>query len=120
MAVWPLFRRIEWVKKLFAMKFASFFARALVFTSVVVMTLSCFSSQVSFLFSDRGTPQGFRHMNGYGSHTFKMVNADDEAVYCKFHFKVCVVCVFYSPAASTSFKSEAFITHIPSADVGYA
>jgi len=43
--------------------------------------------QVSFLFSDRGTPQGFRHMNGYGSHTFKMVNADDEAVYCKFHFK---------------------------------
>lgn len=44
--------------------------------------------QVSFLFSDRGTPDGFRHMNGYGSHTFKMVNAKDEAVYCKFHIKV--------------------------------
>ena len=27
-------------------------------------------------------------MNGYGSHTFKMVNIDDEAVYVKFHFKV--------------------------------
>ena len=26
-------------------------------------------------------------MNGYGSHTFKMVNADDEAVYVKFHYK---------------------------------
>lgn len=43
--------------------------------------------QVSFLFSDRGTPDGYRHMNGYGSHTFKLVNAQNEPVYCKFHFK---------------------------------
>ncbi len=43
--------------------------------------------QVSFLFSDRGTPDGYRYMNGYGSHTFKMVNAKNEAVYCKFHYK---------------------------------
>uniref|UniRef100_H2Y9Q3 Catalase n=1 Tax=Ciona savignyi TaxID=51511 RepID=H2Y9Q3_CIOSA len=43
--------------------------------------------QVSFLFSDRGTPNGWRHMNGYGSHTFKMVNADGHPVYCKFHLK---------------------------------
>jgi len=43
--------------------------------------------QVSFLFSGRGTPDGFRHMNGYGSHTFKLVNAAGEAVYCKFHCK---------------------------------
>ena len=26
-------------------------------------------------------------MNGYGSHTFKMVNAKEESVYCKFHYK---------------------------------
>lgn len=45
------------------------------------------SHQVAFLFSDRGTPYGYRHMNGYGSHTFKMVNADGGAVYVKFHFK---------------------------------
>ncbi|XP_064602677.1 catalase-like isoform X2 [Liolophura sinensis] len=45
------------------------------------------SHQVSFLFSDRGTPDGFRHMNGYGSHTFKLVNQDGQPVYCKFHFK---------------------------------
>ena len=44
--------------------------------------------QVSFLFSGRGTPFSYRHMNGYGSHTFKMVNAAGEAVYCKFHYKV--------------------------------
>uniref|UniRef100_A0AAX7SDW5 Catalase n=1 Tax=Astatotilapia calliptera TaxID=8154 RepID=A0AAX7SDW5_ASTCA len=43
--------------------------------------------QVSFLFSDRGLPDGHRHMNGYGSHTFKLVNADGERVYCKFHYK---------------------------------
>jgi len=43
--------------------------------------------QVSFLFSDRGTPDGYRHMNGYGSHTFKNVNADGQAVYVKYHLK---------------------------------
>ncbi|XP_033096668.1 catalase-like isoform X1 [Anneissia japonica] len=43
--------------------------------------------QVSFLFSERGTPDGYRHMNGYGSHTFKLVNKDGKPVYCKFHFK---------------------------------
>uniref|UniRef100_A0A8C5D2Z3 Catalase n=1 Tax=Gouania willdenowi TaxID=441366 RepID=A0A8C5D2Z3_GOUWI len=36
---------------------------------------------------DRGLPDGYRHMNGYGSHTFKLVNADGEPIYCKFHFK---------------------------------
>lgn len=43
--------------------------------------------QVMFLFSDRGIPDGYRHMNGYGSHTFKLVNANGEFVYCKFHYK---------------------------------
>uniref|UniRef100_A0A8C1XWX0 Catalase n=1 Tax=Cyprinus carpio TaxID=7962 RepID=A0A8C1XWX0_CYPCA len=44
--------------------------------------------QVSFLFSDRGIPDGHRHMNGYGSHTFKLVDAQGQSVYCKFHYKV--------------------------------
>jgi len=43
--------------------------------------------QVMFLFSNRGTPNGYRHMNGYGSHTFKLVNSDNEYCWCKFHFK---------------------------------
>ncbi|CAM9137686.1 unnamed protein product [Chrysoparadoxa australica] len=43
--------------------------------------------QVAFLFSDRGTPDGYRHMNGYGSHTFKNVNDKGEAVYVKYHLK---------------------------------
>lgn len=40
-----------------------------------------------FLFGDRGTPDGYRFMNGYGSHTFKLVNAKGEPYYCKFHYK---------------------------------
>lgn len=43
--------------------------------------------QVSFLFGDRGIPDGYRHMNGYGSHTFKLVNSAGQVHYCKFHFK---------------------------------
>nr|UYI29296.1 catalase [Platax teira] len=43
--------------------------------------------QVCFLFSDRGIPDGYRHMNGYGSHTFKLLNEKGEVFYCKFHFK---------------------------------
>ena len=43
--------------------------------------------QVSFLMSDRGTPDGYRHMNGYGSHTFKFVNDKGEPFWVKYHFK---------------------------------
>lgn len=43
--------------------------------------------QVMFLFSDRGIPDGYRHMNGYGSHTFKVINDKGAAHYIKFHFK---------------------------------
>lgn len=43
--------------------------------------------QIMILFSDRGTPDGYRHMNGYGSHTFSMYNEKGERVWVKFHFK---------------------------------
>lgn len=43
--------------------------------------------QVTILMSDRGIPATFRHMNGYGSHTFKWVNAQGEAVWVKYHWK---------------------------------
>lgn len=43
--------------------------------------------QVSFLFSDRGIPDGYRFMNGYGSHTFKTVNEAGVPYYVKWHFK---------------------------------
>ena len=43
--------------------------------------------QVTILFSDRGTPDGYRHMNGYSSHTFSLINAKNELFYVKWHFK---------------------------------
>src|ERR1017187_9417955 len=43
--------------------------------------------QVTILFSDRGTPDGFRHMDGFGSHTFSLINAAGELFYVKYHFK---------------------------------
>ncbi len=42
--------------------------------------------QVMFLMSDRGTPHGYRHMHGFGSHTFSFINSADERVWVKFHF----------------------------------
>ncbi|MFW9918432.1 MAG: catalase [Candidatus Thorarchaeota archaeon] len=43
--------------------------------------------QVTILFSDRGTPKGYAHINGYGSHTYSFINAKDERFWVKFHFK---------------------------------
>ena len=43
--------------------------------------------QVMILMSDRGTPYSWRHMNGYGSHTFRWVNAEGKPVWVKYHFK---------------------------------
>ena len=43
--------------------------------------------QVTILMSDRGTPDGYRHMNGYGSHTFKWVNDKNEEFLVKYHYK---------------------------------
>lgn len=43
--------------------------------------------QIMILFSDRGTPHGYRHMHGFGSHTFSLINADNERHFVKFHFK---------------------------------
>lgn len=43
--------------------------------------------QVTILMSDRGIPATFRHMHGFGSHTFKWTNAEGDGVWVKYHFK---------------------------------
>ena len=43
--------------------------------------------QVTVVMSDRGIPASYRTMNGYGSHTFSMINAQNERFWVKFHFK---------------------------------
>jgi len=41
----------------------------------------------TWLFGDRGIPASYRHMNGYGSHTYQWVNAAGEQFFVKYHFK---------------------------------
>src|SRR3981189_1562575 len=43
--------------------------------------------QVTIVMSDRGIPKSFRHMHLFGSHTFSMINAANERVWVKFHFR---------------------------------
>jgi catalase len=43
--------------------------------------------QVTIVMSDRGIPKSFRHMHAFGSHTFSMINAANERVWVKFHFR---------------------------------
>jgi catalase len=43
--------------------------------------------QVTYLMGDRGLPRTWRHMNGYGSHTYMWVNAAGARFWVKYHFK---------------------------------
>ncbi|OGU35693.1 MAG: catalase [Ignavibacteria bacterium RIFOXYB2_FULL_35_12] len=43
--------------------------------------------QITILFSDRGLPQGYRFVNGYGSHTYSFISPDYQRYWVKFHFK---------------------------------
>lgn len=42
--------------------------------------------QVTIVMSDRGIPATYRHMHGFGSHTFSFINANKERYWVKFHF----------------------------------
>ncbi|QNM89717.1 catalase [Aliarcobacter cryaerophilus] len=43
--------------------------------------------QVTILMSDRGLPKSLRNINGYGSHTYSLINSKNERFWVKFHFK---------------------------------
>jgi catalase len=43
--------------------------------------------QITVVMSDRGIPASYRHMHGFGSHTFSLFNEKNERVWVKFHFK---------------------------------
>ena len=43
--------------------------------------------QVTIVMSDRGIPASYRHMHGFGSHTFSLINAANERYWVKFHFR---------------------------------
>lgn len=43
--------------------------------------------QVTIVMSDRGIPASFRHMHGFGSHTFSFISEDNVRFWVKFHFR---------------------------------
>ena len=43
--------------------------------------------QVTIVMSDRGIPASYRHMHGFGSHTFSLINAENERFWVKFHLR---------------------------------
>ncbi|GAB6407463.1 catalase [Pseudomonas sp. MHK4] len=43
--------------------------------------------QVTIVMSQRGIPRSYRHMHGFGSHTFSLINADNQRHWVKFTFK---------------------------------
>lgn len=43
--------------------------------------------QVTITMSERGIPRSYRHMHGFGSHTFSLVNADNQRFWVKFHLR---------------------------------
>lgn len=45
------------------------------------------TSMLTHLYTDEGMPDSYRHMDGYGVHAFKFVNAQGEVHYVKFHWK---------------------------------
>ncbi len=61
--------------------------------------------QVTMLMSDRGVPKSLRHINGYGSHTYSLVNAKNERFWVKFHFKTA-----QGIETMTNAEAEAMIT----------
>ena len=43
--------------------------------------------QVTIVMSDRGIPASYRHMHGFGSHTYSFWNKNGERFWVKFHFR---------------------------------
>jgi catalase len=43
--------------------------------------------QVTITMSDRGIPASYRHMDGFGSHTYSLINGKNERFWVKFHLK---------------------------------
>jgi catalase len=62
--------------------------------------------QIMILMSDRGTPYSYRHMDGFGSHTFSLVNDKNERVWVKFHFKTQQGIKNFSASEADDFKGK--------------
>ncbi|MGF1431099.1 catalase [Kitasatospora sp. LaBMicrA B282] len=62
--------------------------------------------QVTWLFGDRGIPASYRHLNGYGSHTYQWVNEAGEQFWVKYHFKTDQGILNLTPAEAAELAGE--------------
>ncbi len=62
---------------------------------------------VTWLMGDRGIPKTYRHMNGYGSHTYMWINAGGEKFWVKYHVKTDQGIDFLSQADADRLAGEA-------------
>ncbi|HET8600696.1 MAG TPA: catalase [Segeticoccus sp.] len=62
--------------------------------------------QVTYVMGDRGLPRTWRHMEGYGSHTFMWVNAGGEKFWVKYHFRTNQGMEFFTNAEAAAMAGE--------------
>ncbi|HET7592529.1 MAG TPA: catalase, partial [Rhodanobacteraceae bacterium] len=62
--------------------------------------------QVTYVMGDRGLPRTWRHMEGYGSHTYMWVNPGGEKFWVKYHFKTEQGMEFFSNAEAATMAGE--------------
>lgn len=43
--------------------------------------------QITYVMGDRGIPASYRHMHGFGSHTYSFISPDNQRYWVKFHFR---------------------------------
>ena len=69
--------------------------------------------QVTWLMGDRGIPRTWRHMNGYGSHTYMWVNAAGREVWVKYHFITDQGIEYFTQAEADRMAGEDADYHTP-------
>lgn len=62
--------------------------------------------QVTYLMGDRGLPRTWRHMNGYGSHTYMWINASGEKFWVKYHFHTQQGMEFFTNAEAATMSGQ--------------
>ncbi len=62
--------------------------------------------QVTYLMGPRGLPRTWRHMNGYGSHTYMWVNKAGDRFWVKYHFHTCQGMEFFSNAEAMKMAGQ--------------
>jgi catalase len=58
--------------------------------------------QVTYLMGERGLPRTWRHMNGYGSHTYMWISAAGERFWVKYHFHTNQGMAFFTNAEAAA------------------